>query len=95
MAKELIKKEDVLDVAKLSRLEFSDTEIEGIKKDLGEIVAYFGVLNAVDTTGIPAVRKPEGDARADVAKQSLPVVEVIKNAPEKNYNSFVVPKVVE
>ena len=95
MAKNIIKKEDVYEVAKLSKLEFTDAEVDALKNDLGEIVAYFGSLNSVDTTGIPAVRKPEGVLRADNIEQSMSVESTIKNAPQKNYNSFIVPRVVE
>lgn len=95
MAKGQIKNQDVLDVAKLSRLEFNDSEIESIKNDLGEIVAYFGVLNSVPTDGIPEVRKPEGKLRADEVSTSLKPEELIKNAPSKSHNFFVVPRVVE
>lgn len=95
MAKEQISTKDVLDVAKLSRLEFSDNEVEGFKKDLKEIVAYFGVLNEVRTENKNEIKRREGELRADNVTNSLTPAEIVKNAPEKNYNSFIVPKVVE
>ena len=95
MAKEIITTSDVEKVAKLSRLEFSASEIENIKKNLGEIVDYFGVLNEVNTTNVEPIVKPEGTLREDVIKTSLTAGEIVKNAPHHSSNAFIVPKVVE
>ena len=95
MAKEIIKTSDVEQVAMLSRLEFSPTEIEGLKKDLGEIVAYFGNLSSVQTEGVPAVNKPEGALREDEKRENLTNTQVVKNAPHHNHNAFIVPRVVD
>lgn len=95
MAKEIIKTNDVLQVATLSRLEFNDMEIENLKNDLGEIVEYFGVLSSVQTEGVIDVNKPEGELREDSPRENLSSADVVKNAPHKNHNAFIVPRVVE
>ena len=95
MAKNIIKSSDVEQVAKLSRLEFSPSEIELLKRDLGDIVEYFGSLSSVDVTKIKEVAKHSGTPREDEVKMSMNTTDVIKNAPEHNHNSFIVPKVVD
>lgn len=95
MAKDIIKTSDVNQVAILSRLEFDEKETEKLKADLGEIVAYFGGLLEVDTTGVPAITKPEGENRPDEVRDGLTPTEVVKNAPSHNHNAFIVPRVVE
>ena len=95
MAKEIVKTSDVKQVAILSRLEFDEKETEKLKSDLGEIVEYFGGLLEVDTTGVPAITKPEGVNRLDEVREGLTPGEVVKNAPSHNHNAFIVPRVVE
>ena len=41
------------------------------------------------------LNKPEGLLREDAPKQSLTSAQVVKNAPQKNHNAFIVPRVVE
>lgn len=95
MSKELIKTNDVNQVATLSRLEFDEKETEKLKQDLSEIVSYFGGLLEVDTKGVPAVVKPEGVLREDCVGEGLTSSQVVQNAPKHTHNAFVVPKVVE
>lgn len=95
MEKNRVTKEDVVQVAKLSRLEFTEAEEEKIRENLEEIVDYFSMLSEVDTKNITSTRKVADALREDEIKQGLTSSEVIKNAPKKNHNSFVVPRVVE
>lgn len=95
MAKEIITTSDVEMVAKLSRLEFDEVEIENIKNNLSEIVNYFGVLKEVDTAKVEPIVKPEGIHREDSVENSMSPSNVVKNAPHHTSNAFIVPKVVE
>ncbi len=47
-----ITKEDVLHLAKLSRISVKESEIEPLMKDLDSIVNYFSQLNELDTDGV-------------------------------------------
>ncbi|MBR1939671.1 Asp-tRNA(Asn)/Glu-tRNA(Gln) amidotransferase subunit GatC [Candidatus Saccharibacteria bacterium] len=47
-----ITKEDVLHLAKLSRISVKEGEIEPLMKDLDSIVNYFSQLNELDTDGV-------------------------------------------
>ena len=48
----MLTKEDVLKIAKLSKLEFSEDEIEKYRMDLSKIFEYMEELNGVDTSKI-------------------------------------------
>lgn len=95
MGKEVVTTKDVEHIMKLSRLEFDENEKEIVKKNLNDIVDYFGILSEVDTTGLPILNKPEGNLREDEVKESLSQCEVVKNAPMHSSSAFIVPRVVE
>lgn len=83
-------------LAELSKLEFSQAELEKMAAQMGDIVAVMDKVK--DTDPKERVYTAEavgyGDLRADEAKASLSPEEVLKNADKKKNNSFVVPKVV-
>mgnify|MGYP000171839741 FL=1 len=93
MEKNIVSKEDVEHIAKLSRLEFSEDEMKKIQADLNMIVDYCSILNEVQ--GDAEVESKIGEPRADEVQVGLTKNEVVKNAPVHNDNSFIVPKVVE
>ena len=47
----MLSKEDVLKIAALSKLEFSENEIEKFRVDLNKIFDHMEELNSVDTSG--------------------------------------------
>ena len=48
----MLSKEDVLKIAKLSKLEFSENEIEKFRVDLNKIFDHMEELNSVDTSEV-------------------------------------------
>lgn len=95
MSKKSVSISDVEHVAKLSRIRFNDNEKESFRKDLQDIVSYFEILSKVDTSKITSFSKPTGTMRDDVVKKSYDNEDIIKNAPEKTDDAFIVPRVVE
>lgn len=93
MEKEIVTSEDVEHIAKLSRIEFSETEKVKIQEDLNMIVGYCAILNSVE--GDAEIEKQVGRLREDEAKSGLSKNDVVKNAPFHNESAFIVPKVVE
>lgn len=90
-------KEEVLKVAKLARLEFTNEEIEKYQQELNEILNYMSMLDELDTNDIKPLSQVNNDTnnlREDVVKPSLSVEEALKNAPEAVDGTVVVPKVV-
>jgi aspartyl-tRNA(Asn)/glutamyl-tRNA(Gln) amidotransferase subunit C len=90
-------KEEVLNVAKLARLEFSPKEIEKYQKELNDILNYIDMLDEVDvseTTVLSQVNDDVNNLREDTVKTSLSVEEALSNAPESTDGSLIVPKVM-
>ncbi len=85
-------------IAKLSRLEFSDSEIENFKDDLGNIVEYVNEIQKIDTTSVEDVLNcvdAKTELRKDQIKKSFTQEEALKNAPSKKAGAFYVPLVIE
>jgi aspartyl-tRNA(Asn)/glutamyl-tRNA(Gln) amidotransferase subunit C len=85
-------------LATLARLDLSEAEKTQYLGDLGRIIAYVDQLRAVDTSGALAMAgltDPTGRVRKDQPADMLPLSSVLANAPAKNDEAFLVPKVVE
>jgi len=90
--------EEVRHIAILARLGISDAEVEKFRNQLSNILENFDILNQVDTEGLPPTSQSvvlENVYRQDEPKPSLPVDEIMANAPEKEDNSFRVNAVLE
>lgn len=95
---EKLSREDVLKIAKLARLKLEEEDIEGLKRDLNNILNYIDKLSELNTLDI----EPTSHAlnvvnvlREDVVKKGLSEEEVFKNAPESAFSHFRVPRVIE
>jgi len=94
----LITKELVEYVAELSRIKLDEQSAEKMEKELGAIVEYMEVLNKLDTDGVEPlshVFNITNVMREDEVKESYDRADILKNAPERTDETFVVPKTVE
>ncbi|WP_372712479.1 Asp-tRNA(Asn)/Glu-tRNA(Gln) amidotransferase subunit GatC [Ilyobacter sp.] len=90
-------REEVLKVAKLARLEFKDEEIQKFQIQLNDILGYIDILDEVDTEGVePLIQINEGvgKLREDEVRKSFTVEEALRNAPQSESGTVIVPKVV-
>lgn len=93
-----ISKKEVLETAELARLEFSEEELEKFTHQLGNILEYIEDLNELDTENVEAtshVLELSTPLRKDKVEQLITAEEALQNAPEREDNFFVVPKVIE
>ena len=93
-----ISENEVLYVAKLARLSLSQEEIRTYSVQLGQILEFINKLNDVDVSGIEPTASITGKtnvSRPDEVKREFSAGEILKNAPEKDRDSFVVPQVIE
>lgn len=93
-----ITKEQVLHVAKLARLNLTDEETESLKVDMQNIIAFADKLSELDTADVvpTAHAIPMSNAfRPDEVRPSFDREDILKNAPARNDEAFIVPKVVE
>lgn len=83
-------------LAELSKIEFTDSELNKIAKEMDEIIALMDAVSDFSETENPTVNPAvKLDAiREDIPKSSMPRKDVLKNAAEKSSKAFTVPKVV-
>ena len=85
-------------IARLARIGMSKNELGPMAKELNAILQFVEALNAIDTAGVPPMtsvveaRLPE---RADAVTEGGVPERVLRNAPDRIDDFFVVPKVVE
>ena len=95
----MIDKKTVERVALLSRLRLNEDELELYSRQLASIVSYISKLNELDTKDTPptshALSTLKNVFRSDRGRASLPVEEVLSNAPAKEGDFFKIPKVIE
>lgn len=84
-------------LANLSRLNFTESELENFKDEFKRTLEQIDELQSVDTENIETFNKTikAQNLREDNIKESLPNEKVVMNAPNKSRGAIVVPKVVE
>ncbi len=90
----VIDREQVLHVAKLSRLRLDEAEVERMVGELSGILEHVDRIGALDLDGVEPtshVVALENVLRADVPWQSLPRDAALANAPEPQDGAFRVP----
>ena len=97
MAKK-IDETQVRKVAKLSRLELTDAEVEEFTGQLSAILDYVEKMNELDTENVGPLAHclPISNVlREDSAKESLGADKALANAPQRDGNFFKVPKILD
>ncbi len=93
-----IDKTQVRKVAKLSRLELTEPEVEEFTGQLSAILDYVEKMNELDTTDIEPLAHclPISNVlREDCARESLGTEKVLANAPQRDEEFFKVPKILD
>jgi aspartyl-tRNA(Asn)/glutamyl-tRNA(Gln) amidotransferase subunit C len=86
-------------VARLSRLELTDAELERYREQVSKILDYIdqlkelGDLSAVEPFIYPA--ESANVTRSDEPRPSPGKEDALKNAPDRTADYFVVPRVIE
>ena len=98
MSEPRISREDVQHVARLARLELSADDLVRMQAELSNILAYIDKLRSVDTAGVPPTSHAvplTNVMREDESRPSLPLADMLANAPEAAGDFFRVPRIVE
>jgi aspartyl-tRNA(Asn)/glutamyl-tRNA(Gln) amidotransferase subunit C len=93
-----ITRQDVENVALLSRLEMTNEELDAYAGQLNAILEYADVLNKLNTKDVEPtahVLPLKNVMRPDAVKPSLPRELALANAPETEDGYFKVPKIME
>jgi len=92
-----ISKEEITHVANLARIELDEASIDSFSHKIDSILDYVDTLNRLDTTGV----RPTSHAifltnafREDEVQKSLNLNLALSNAPEKDENTFLVPRII-
>ena len=89
---------EVEHVAKLAQLALTHEEKELFREQLSSILAYAERLQELDTEAIPptaTVLALQNVMRDDEVQPSLPLADVLANAPDTEGDCFRVPVVLE
>ena len=93
-----INNDDVIKVAKLSRLALSGGEVQVYTEQLGKILHYVEKLNEVNTSKVEPMISAAADGnvfRADEVRPSLERKAALQSAPAHDDEFFRVPPVIE
>jgi len=85
-------------VAKLSRLELTETEVEEFTAQLSAILDYVEKMNELDTADVEPLAHclPITNVfRADSVEKSLGTEKTLGNAPQRDGDFFKVPKILD
>ena len=86
-------------IANLAKIELSEKEIEEYSKDLSNILSWMDELKKVDVKDIEPVTSVNDNKlfeREDLEfEDKVEKEEILSNAPDKNEDYFIVPKVIE
>jgi len=89
-----ISRDEVLHVARLARLALTDDEVERLTSELGAILDAVGVVSELDLTEVEPTSHPLDLVNVwadDEPRPSLPLEDVLANAPETEGGLFRVP----
>jgi aspartyl-tRNA(Asn)/glutamyl-tRNA(Gln) amidotransferase subunit C len=85
-------------IAHLARIAVADEEVEHLQNELNAILAFVEQLSEVDVAGVEpmtSVTPMTMKKRPDVVTEGDNSEAILKNAPAREGNYFLVPKVVE
>lgn len=89
---------EVAHVARLARLSLSEDELERMRSQLSNILAYIELLQEVDVEGVEPTAQVTGLStvlRADAVTDGLTREQVLANAPDQREGMFRVKGVFE
>jgi len=93
-----INKKLISDLAKLAKLNFDEKSSKAMENDLKKIIGFVNKLSEIDTDNIdPLIYLSEeiNVLRKDNLTSNLSQQEALKNAPKKDSDYILVPKVIK
>ena len=98
MSSSILSKENVLNIAKLARLELTETDVEKYQKDLSEILSLAEEMNSCDTQNIEVMTHPMDAVlrfREDEVTEQNKRSDLQEIAPNSQQGLYLVPKVID
>ena len=93
----MITKDDVLHIANISMLKFSDEEIDEFAKKFGQVLEFVETIKEVNTDGVEPTYQVNDDWNMKTHDESCTLSrdEVLMNTKEQEYGYFKILKIVE
>ena len=91
-------KKSLLKLGKLARISISDDKLNNLSKDLNSILEFVDQLQEIKTDQVDPTSNSLNqklEVRDDKVDNKNSTEDVLENAPEKEMDFFVVPKVIE
>lgn len=92
-----ISKDDVLKLARLSKLDLTEDQLEHFRKEMEEIVGYVEKLQNVDVSGLEPTYQVTGTTtvtRPDEVREYASQEELLKNLPDRENDYIKVKKMI-
>lgn len=92
-----VNRDQVLRMAKLSRLELSEPDVEKMTGSLNKLVEYMSMLKKIDLKDVEPMLAPDSSARPLRPDENIPSLDkelAFRNAPSINMDHFSIPKVI-
>jgi aspartyl-tRNA(Asn)/glutamyl-tRNA(Gln) amidotransferase subunit C len=89
---------DVEKIAHLARLDLTEEEKAQYREQLSAVLDYAARLNELDLDGIPPTTHAiarQNVMRDDIVEASLPIGEVLFNAPQQAQDQFLIQSVLD
>ena len=91
-------KKSLLKLGKLARISISDDKLNNLSKDLNSILEFVDQLKEIKTDQVDPTSNSlyqNLEVRDDKVDTKNSAEDILENAPEKEMDFFVVPKVIE
>ena len=91
-------KKSLLKLGKLARISISDDKLDNLSKDLNSILVFVDQLKEIKTDQVDPTSNSLNqklEVRDDKVDTKNSAEDILENAPEKEMDFFVVPKVIE
>ena len=92
-----VNREQILKIAKLSRLDLSDADVEKMTSSLNKLVDYMAMLKQLDLKDVEPMLAVDTSARPLRPDENVPSLtkdKTFANAPAVNMDHFSIPKVI-
>jgi|TARA_B100001146_G_C15893724_1_gene311475 aspartyl-tRNA(Asn)/glutamyl-tRNA(Gln) amidotransferase subunit C len=91
-------RDSLLKLGKLARISIKEDKLDSLSSDLGSILKFVDQLKEINTENIDPTSNSLNQnliLREDTSINQNTADEILENAPEKESNFYVVPKVIE
>lgn len=90
----MVSKEDIKNIAILSKLYVSDEELQSLTDDMSKILEFADTINNADVDGIDFdnINNLSNVLRSDEVKPSFPQSRILENARDSDEGCFLVKK---